>query len=363
VQYGSDENSYIAGFAPVASLGWVAVASFPRASVVAGVEAGREDAFGILVLAAAVSAIIGGLVAERFVRPLSALGTAAEWLAVEEMPLAIPLPHSSFAEVQRLATIFGRMRERLATRTAERERALLAARAAARSREEFVALAAHELKTPVTALRGQTQLLMLRLQDNEAIDSQRLAQSLRRIDAQSHKLSRLVEQLLDAAYLERNSLQLVQERVDVGGLIQDVVAAHPYGKRIVTQLPDGEQNAHLDAARIEQVLNNLIDNAFKFSPDGGEVAVSLEQFSESRLRITVTDHGVGIPPEYRALIFERFHRAHAASHQSGLGLGLHITRQIVELHGGAIAAEFPTAGGTRFIVDLPLMRAAATILA
>jgi signal transduction histidine kinase len=360
VQYRTGGVSYLAGFAPVPVLNWVVVATYPAASILAGVRAGRETAFGILVLAATASAVIGGLVAERFVRPLSALGTAAERLSIEEVATA--LPQSSFAEVQRLASSFSRMRERLAMRTADREEALAAARDATQVREDFLSIAAHEMKTPVAALRGQTQLLRLRL-GTRVLQPGQLDDSLRRIDLQSHKLERLIEQLLDLARLERQTVTLDMQPVDLGGLVEEVVSVHPHSKRIAVRLPETDQTVHVDRLRLEQVLNNLIDNAVKFSPDGGEVSVSVEAIDNWRVRITVLDHGIGIPPEYRARIFERFHQAHGASHRSGLGLGLYLTRQIVELHGGTIGLEFPTSGETRFMVELPSVPAPSRIVA
>ena len=102
------------------------------------------------------------------------------------------------------------------------------------------------------------------------------------------------------------------------------------------------------------MLTNLLDNAIKYSPAGGRVDLTVAQADEYTVRVAVRDHGLGIPPASRDHIFEHSYQAHAQSHQSGLGLGLYISRQIVELHGGRIAAEFPNDGGTRLVVDLPL---------
>jgi len=112
--------------------------------------------------------------------------------------------------------------------------------------------------------------------------------------------------------------------------------------------------ARVDALRLDQVLTNLLDNAVKFSPDGGAIAVGVAPLDDGAVELSVRDHGLGIPPERRDRIFERYYQAHAAGHRSGLGLGLHICRQIVELHGGDIRAEFPPGGGTRFVVRLPV---------
>jgi signal transduction histidine kinase len=113
----------------------------------------------------------------------------------------------------------------------------------------------------------------------------------------------------------------------------------------------------LDPLRIEQMLVNLVNNAIKYSPDGGTIDITVTQHSEVA-QVTVRDHGLGIPPEHREHIFDRFYQAHAQaharSHRSGMGLGLYISRQIVDLHGGSITADFPADGGTRFVVTLPV---------
>ncbi len=113
--------------------------------------------------------------------------------------------------------------------------------------------------------------------------------------------------------------------------------------------------AEVDRTGIEQVLSNLLDNAIKFSPEGGPVEVEVGRAADGEMCLMVRDHGIGIAPEKRQAIFERFYQAHAEEHRSGLGLGLYITRQIVTQHDGTITAEFPEDGGTRFVVRLPVM--------
>lgn len=110
--------------------------------------------------------------------------------------------------------------------------------------------------------------------------------------------------------------------------------------------------ARVDALRLEQVLTNLLDNAIKYSPDGGTITVTLGQ-TAAELCVSVRDHGLGIPAEQRGRIFDRFFQAHQDGHRSGMGLGLYISKQIVDLHGGEITVEFPADGGTCFVVHLP----------
>jgi signal transduction histidine kinase len=108
----------------------------------------------------------------------------------------------------------------------------------------------------------------------------------------------------------------------------------------------------IDPLRIEQVLSNLLDNAMKYSPDGGAIDVTLSRYGDD-IELSVRDRGLGIPEEKRAQIFERFYQAHDNG-QRGMGLGLYVSRHIVELHGGDMWAEFPADGGTRMIVRLPV---------
>jgi signal transduction histidine kinase len=109
----------------------------------------------------------------------------------------------------------------------------------------------------------------------------------------------------------------------------------------------------IDGLRVEQVVTNLVDNAMKYSPEGGAIVVRLRESPAGWAELSVRDHGMGIPPERRSQIFERFYQAHDGQ-RGGLGLGLYISKQIVDLHGGEIEAECPPDGGTRFVVRLPL---------
>jgi signal transduction histidine kinase len=353
VRYQTGNAGYVAGYSRVPDRTWIGVVSFPTASVLGGVRAGRELAFGVLLLAAAFSTAIGLFVADRFIRPLNALGMAAEGLTTNDD--STPLPHSSFAEIDQLAKMFGAMRQRLRSRTAERESALEAAREAIRVREVFVSIAAHELKTPLTALRGQTQLLLRVLDRPDALVKANLRISLGRIEAQTRRLARLIEQLLDVARLERGVLALDRQPLQLDKLIAEVLSASPHHERVVANLSGADCTVFADGLRLEQVLMNLLDNAAKFSPDGGPIEVAVTGETDAHVRIAVRDHGLGIPVQHRERIFERFYQAHADSHRSGMGIGLYIAKQVVDMHDGQMRVEFPSDGGTRFVIDLPLI--------
>jgi PAS domain S-box-containing protein len=236
---------------------------------------------------------------------------------------------------------------------AEEHRAkLLAAEEAVAIRDEFMRVAAHELKTPLTGAKMGVQLLRRSLKNMKLTDGQTLA--LDTIGTQVNKLAMLVARLLDTTRLDAGVLPL--DRIDV-----DLVKLVSTGAELWRTLSDKHDIvvtcaperlvARVDPMRIEEVLSNLVDNAIKYSPAGGRVEVGLEEGPGTAI-ITVRDHGIGVAPEHRSKLFERFYQAHPD--RSGMGLGLHITRGFVEMHGGTIAAEFPEDGGTRFVVRLPL---------
>jgi signal transduction histidine kinase len=182
------------------------------------------------------------------------------------------------------------------------------------------------------------------------------------VDTQADKLARLVSQLLDVSRMESGRLALNSRETELRELVADVVtnAQRQSDRHTVLLHAPAEVRIHADPLRIEQVLINLLDNAIKFSPQGGLVDVEVNRPDPGTARLAVRDRGIGIRPEHRGQIFERFYQAEAAgTYAAGMGLGLYISRQIVDLHGGCIAAEFPDDGGTRFVVTLPVEPAVA----
>jgi PAS domain S-box-containing protein len=234
------------------------------------------------------------------------------------------------------------------------------ARVAVSIRDEFLSVAAHELKTPMTSLRGYAQLLAREFETGRAelASPERARRAAMTIQVQSDKLARLVGQLLDVSRIQSGKLALERKTTDLSELIKDIVeAARTQLKEhtLVARLPD-ELLVFVDPLRVEQVVTNLIDNAIKYSPDGGQIDVVLATCGDEAVQLSIRDHGVGVPPEHRAHIFDRFYQAHAGgplTSMAGMGLGLYISRQIVEQHGGTIEAEFPDEGGTNVVVTLP----------
>jgi signal transduction histidine kinase len=197
-------------------------------------------------------------------------------------------------------------------------------------------------------------LLLRDVRRKREIAPERLASALEVIDRQTRKLNQLVARLLDTAQSEAGKLRIEPASTDLVALVHAALAPYQDNAHhtFVFEGPAQLQTV-VDPVWFEQVLTNLLDNAVKFSPDGGRVTVGLGYDDEGGIRLSVTDEGVGIPPDQREAVFERFHQAHGAQHLSGLGLGLYITREIVASHGGCVWIEEPAHRGTRVVVALP----------
>lgn len=234
------------------------------------------------------------------------------------------------------------------------------AEAAVAARDNFLAAAAHELKTPITNLRGFAQLTLRRLDRGLAPQAAEIRQALLTMDRQADRLAHLVAQLLDISAVDAGQLTLRREEVDLAILARRVAeraAEHQHRHTIALSAP-ASVIVQVDGPRLEQVLYSLIDNAARFSPEGTAIEVEVAEPTPEAVHLTVTDHGPGVPPERRHLIFNRFYQAQTGRPYAGLGLGLYFCRRIVELHGGRVEAEFPADGGTRIAITLPRAPAA-----
>ncbi|HEX8697439.1 MAG TPA: HAMP domain-containing sensor histidine kinase [Myxococcaceae bacterium] len=231
------------------------------------------------------------------------------------------------------------------------------AEAAVATRDEFLSVASHELKTPLTPLSLKLQVLQRELEAQSAGGS--LARSLGHVETaqrQVEKLMNLVDDLLDVSRIGAGQLEMHSQRVDVAALVREVV------ERLLPQATRARCSLELEAPsslmgwvdplRFEQVLDNLLSNALKYGA-GKPVRVRLEALGE-RLRLTVRDEGIGIAPEALERIFHRFERAVSERHYGGLGLGLYISQRIIEASGGTVAVDSVVGQGATFTVELPL---------
>ena len=225
----------------------------------------------------------------------------------------------------------------------------------AQVQRDFVANVSHELRTPVASIRAMAETLA----DGGREDPQIADSFLGSIINESERLTALLEDLLQLSQIESGRRLITPEWVDLAEIIRRVVerlaplidAQH---QQMVLEVPE-RLPAYVDRAAILQIVLNLIDNARKYSPEGGDVTVHAERVDDDRLRIRVTDTGIGIPEEERERIFERFYRVDKARSRSegGTGLGLAIVQHLVELHGGLISVQSDLGQGSQFTVVLP----------
>ncbi len=250
-----------------------------------------------------------------------------------------------------------------------------------RLKDEFVSVVSHELRTPLTAIKGYTQHLVRRLErrlravrqaQTQVQTTQKLQEpnapapeppetydlrSLYIVQSQAEHLERLVNDLLDLSRVQWGHLELHPETFFLADLLAESVhavqaSAEQHSISLEINVPDTQVVA--DRQRIAQVVGNILDNAVKYSPRGGQVTVSLQE-QEGDFLVSVSDQGIGISPEYLDHIFERFYRVrNTASHQySGIGLGLYVARAIVERHGGRIWFANNPGSGSTFYFTLP----------
>lgn len=294
-------------------------------------------------LAAGIALVIARWVARGMTQPLRDMAQAARRMETGDYSQRVYT--SSRDEVGQLAQAFNRM-------SAELDQL-------ERLRRDLVANVSHELKTPISALRAHLENL---LDGVERPDPETLQVML----AQSERLGRLVDQLLDLSRLESGDVPLHREEVALAPLVSEVlseieVAGAGRGVELDGAVPEDLPAVFADRERIHQVLFNLLDNAVRFTPSGGRVTVSADGHNGS-VDVHVADTGPGIPPEHLPRLFERFYRADLARSQKdgGTGIGLAIARSVVEAHGGRIWADSRPGEGSVFTFELPVAPAAET---
>lgn len=245
----------------------------------------------------------------------------------------------------------------------ENARLYRSAEQAVEMRDRFLAVASHELRTPLSVVYGHWELLARWLRNDPAAstrpNAKKIETSVQRLGQGVDQLRRLVEELLDVSRLAHGNMDLRRAPVDLTSVVRQAVddaSASAVTGRLSLELPDGPLFGQWDAARLGQVVDNLLLNALKYSPGDQTVEVALTR-SGGRARLRVTDAGIGIPPDETESIFEPFNRARNASaqHFPGLGLGLAVSREIVTRLGGRMWAESEGEGrGSSFFVELDL---------
>jgi signal transduction histidine kinase/CheY-like chemotaxis protein len=239
----------------------------------------------------------------------------------------------------------------------ERRRSEQAFLDADRRKDEFLATLAHELRNPLAPIRNAVQILMMK----RPVDAD-LAWCREVIDRQARHMARLLDDLLDVSRITHNKIELRRERIDLSAVVQNAVeTTRPMiderHQQLSVRLPEAPLPIEADPIRLSQVFSNLLNNASKYSDDGGHVGLSCE-CREAGVVVSVRDDGMGIAPEMLPRIFDLFSQAERgrARAQGGLGIGLSLARGLVELHGGTLEAKSSGIDrGSEFIVRLPMV--------
>ena len=224
-----------------------------------------------------------------------------------------------------------------------------------RAKSDFLRLASHELRSPVGVLHGYLSML-------EAGELGTLPPAAREVmpilTAKVRTINKLIEQMMDTARLEDSRLELTPARMDLGDLVRSALEyVRPLASdhHTFTHHPAGRPvHVVIDAGRVATIINNLLENAIKYSPDGGEIVVRILPGGREA-RLIVTDHGLGIPESEMAKLFTRFGRVttEATSHIPGTGLGLYLSRELARLHGGDLLAQSTHGQGSTFTLLIP----------
>ncbi|GAB4191949.1 MAG: hypothetical protein OHK0022_05880 [Roseiflexaceae bacterium] len=322
----------------------------------------RQVAFGVTLLVMLVASVGGWFLAGSLTAPLTRLMSGVNQIA--EGRRAAPLPQQGVTELAALSQAVDQMARSLQARAEEREHLLereqqarAEAQEAVRTRDAFLSIAAHELKNPLTVLLGNAEMVARRASQTGAT-SERDQHALANMVDQAKRLNRLITLLLDVSQLETGQLRLTQERLDLAALVRRATgesASNLSTHQLVCQIPDTQIMIRGDELRLQQVFENLISNAVKYSPAGSVVTIELGTRDQQAV-VTVRDQGIGIPADALPRLFQRFFRARNAEDQpvKGIGVGLYVVREIVSLHGGSITVQSQEGAGSTFTVCLPL---------
>jgi signal transduction histidine kinase/CheY-like chemotaxis protein len=345
-------------FAPVTVLDGACVdAHIPVDEALAPAESLQAALVSRGIAFACIGALLSLFAAQWIARPVRRLASSAR--SVKDGNFELPISVAGPSEVRQLARAFRAMRDELG-RVLTRERAARAdAQAANAFKDEFLAMVSHELRTPLTGILGWVHLAK-----EGKLDAEGLERALVSIERSAGAQRRLIEDLLDATRSIKGTMRLSAADVRLDAVVCagiDAIRPAATEKHIAIEEHVEPVRLKVDADRLQQVVSNLVGNAVKFTPPGGRVTVSARQ-QGAAAEIMVRDTGDGIDPELLPHVFDWFRQGNSSRtrRHSGLGLGLGIVRQLVELHGGTVRAESDGVGrGATFIVTLPIFAAAA----
>ncbi|TXD93685.1 PAS domain S-box protein [Gillisia hiemivivida] len=227
-------------------------------------------------------------------------------------------------------------------------------------KEDFLKMVSHELKTPITSIKGYTQLLLSLMEDDKEIqwDSLPIKSSLQRIDKQITRLTRLISEMLDVDRIKDSQLLLQSETFDLNELVKDTIddIKYAYEQTHISLQTESSCLVNADRDRIGQVLINFITNAIKYSPDDQNIEIKVYQTKDNSVSVSVKDHGIGIEKKDQQNIFKRFYRVSGKDEEtfSGFGIGLYLAKEIIERHNGQVKVKSKKGEGSEFIFTLPV---------
>jgi len=290
----------------------------------------------ILPLAVLLSSVAGFFLAALIIRPLKRIIGTVRRITAENLKLRIKMPETR-DEIRELVDTFNAMLEKLDESFS--------------SQKQLVQDISHELRTPLTIMRGEMEVALKKARSPEEYMAV-LESGLEEIS----RLSLLVENLLILSRFDSREICMDSRPFSMGGLLNDIVAdAHILAKRKGINIEcsaSDDVRVNGDEHQLRRAFLNIIDNAVKYTPEGGRILISLE-IGEGFTRVRVSDSGIGIPPENLPFIFDRFYRVDKSRSSEGYGLGLSITKSIIEAHKGSLSIESEPGRGTTVIIDLP----------
>jgi PAS domain S-box-containing protein len=231
-------------------------------------------------------------------------------------------------------------------------------------KSDFIKMASHELKTPITSIKGYVQLLLTAQKEHDEeekiVSPLLLRSSLISIEKQLNRLTRLMSELLDLSRIESGQLELNLEEFSINELVIDVIQdiLHTKPRQQINLYHDITCRVHGDKDRIGQVIINLLMNAIKYSPGGDKIDVTIRRHDTGHVGVSITDYGIGIEKKFQEKIFERFYRAEGHEEQTypGFGIGLFIANEIIQRHGGCIYVTSEKRHGATFTFTLPMAK-------
>lgn len=299
----------------------------------------RDQMLGVFMLALAVVMVLAGLISRIVTRPVAELSAGIERMTKGDYQHRVHVPGKG--EMAQLAAAFNQMSEQVHNLD--------------EARNQFVSNASHELKTPLATIKILVESMMYQ----EDMDPQLRREFLGDIDKEIDRLSSVVGDLLTLVHIDSHKLRLRREMMVFADTVRESVSrltplAKKRGQEIKTQIADGCE-MFADPGKLAQVCYNIIENAIKYTPDGGTVTVTLRRVGRDAV-LEIADTGVGIPPEDLPHVFDRFYRVDKARSRDtgGTGLGLSIVQQIVRLHAGSVTVQSEVGKGTTFTVQLPV---------